>query len=163
MKKFDVVAESNQTIFEDVLIASGLDNYINVVVLSNSKLRTSPDGLCCKVVIINQVAQSAADAMQTKKQAHAAIIVNEDLFDRLDEKTQKFVAENIVAQISFDDENDRVLNSKPDFQFGTGMIRKHGFEYLESILLAIQSVQQSMDEEAQEKKEAKTKKRKSTL
>lgn len=83
------------------------------------------------------------------------VALYEELFDRVDEQTQDYWIESLLTQISYDDEKDKVVLTKPEINMSHGMYLKYGPVAAQKEELAFLTIQQIGDEKQREKEEKK--------
>ena len=91
------------------------------------------------------------------------LAVNEELFDTLDDQTVTILIESLLSQISYDEEKDKVIISKPEINVGLGMLHKYkevAVQKIEAAYYGLQLIEQKKKEEKEMKKSLRTKKQK---
>lgn len=91
------------------------------------------------------------------------LAVNEELFDTLDDQTVTILIESLLSQISYDEEKDKVIISKPEINVGLGMLHKYkevAVQKIEAAYYGLQQIEQKKKEEKEMKKSLRTKKQK---
>jgi len=90
------------------------------------------------------------------------VALYEDLFidnktgeNRVDEETQNYWIEALLSQISYDNEKDKVVITKPDINISSGMYHKYKNVAVQKEELAILTLQQMADQKKKEKEEKK--------
>jgi len=84
-----------------------------------------------------------------------AIALYEEAFLLVDDQTQNIWIENLISQISYNEEKEKVVITKPELQVGIGMYHKYGNIAVQKAELALMTIQQI---EAAKKAVAKPKK-----
>jgi hypothetical protein len=87
-----------------------------------------------------------------------AVALYEDAFLCVDDQTQNLWIEGLLAQISYDEEKEKVTITKPELQMSLGMYRKYGNVATQKYELALMTVQQ-LNEKSKAEKESKKKKK----
>lgn len=121
MAKFEDVFDDTQTLFTSLLLNANLAQVVTVKLLTDNKQKD-----IYKVVKANDLVRHMTDN-------DVVIILNENIFDQLPEDQKKIIAEEAIASISFDFENDKLALAKPDLTTFSGIISKYSLEkYLET-------------------------------
>lgn len=147
-------AESNQAIFDDRFGQTSLHQVITFTVLHNPKLKLNPLGLCGKVYKTSDIVKQAV-IEEFSKMPDFIIVINEEVFDRLDYNSQILLADKLFAQMGFDFEKDQTQLIAPDVQEYSGILKKYNFSDLEALKLSIESIYEKMEEEASSDKPKK--------
>jgi len=131
MAKLVQVNEDTQKVFDGLIDNLDLEKFnVNIVVLANDNLKQ-----------IGKVAK-ASDVIKALSDKDVVIIVNEEVFDKLDPKDKHMVADSLLTGVAYNSEKDSVVLTKPDFNFHVGIIRKYSPEVClrvnEIVALAIQ-------------------------
>lgn len=82
------------------------------------------------------------------------IAINERLFELLDDQSQNVLIESLLAQVSYDDEKNKIVITKPELNVGLGMYHKYKEIAVQKLELAYYTLQQ-MEQKRKEEKEAK--------
>jgi hypothetical protein len=156
---FNQASEYNIALFDSALSQSSLGRVISVGILSSDKVKLNPSGLCGKVYRTNDVVKQA---IQSKFSGvpDFVIVINEEIFDRLEESQQHIIVDKLLAQLGFDYEKGNTSLIAPDIQEFSGILKKYNFNELEALKLYVESLYESRNEQEQEQKESKKKKRK---
>lgn len=91
------------------------------------------------------------------------IALYEEAFLCVDDQTQNLWIEGLLSQISYDDEKDKVIITKPEIQMSLGMYRKYGNIASQKYELALMTVQQIAEKTKQEKELLKKSKKKQEI
>lgn len=156
---FNQASEFNSAIFEEILSQSSLGQVISISILSSSKLKMNPCGLCGKVYRTSDVVKQAISD-KFSGVPDFVIVINEDVFDRLDITQQKIVADKLIAQLGFDYEKGTTTIIAPDVQEFSGILKKYNFNDLESLKLYVESTYEKLEEESEDAKPKKKRKKK---
>lgn len=141
MAKFEEPFEDTQNLFNQVIDAAGLSNYINITVLADNKAKE-----IFKVVKAN-------DLLKFRTGDDVVIVLNEKIFDQLIPAQQRIVAEEALASIGYDTENDKLVISKPDFIAHSGILQKHTYPVIEVVRESIKTLYQAESQEEEEGKQ----------
>lgn len=87
-----------------------------------------------------------------------AIALYEEAFDLVDEPTQNFWIESLLAQVSFDYEKEKVVITKPEINIPLGIYYKYKDIAAQKAELAIHTIEQIQDKEKEEKERKKAEK-----
>lgn len=87
-----------------------------------------------------------------------AVALYEDAFLCVDDQTQNLWIEGLLSQISYDEEKEKVIITKPELQMSLGMYRKYGNVATQKYELALMTVQQLAEKTKAEKDTKKKKK-----
>lgn len=107
-----------------------------------------------KVSKANEVTEIISD-----KENLIVVIVYENAFDRVDEKTQAMWVRMALDCISYDMEKDKISLSTPTITVPLGFYQKYGNVAVQNAELALLTIQQIEDEEKQRKLEEKANKK----
>lgn len=156
---FNQASDYTVALFENALGQTSLDRVISIAVLSSNKVKLNPSGLCGKVYRTNDVIKQA---IQSKFSGvpDFVIVVNEDIFDVLDESQQRIVVDKLLAQLGFDFEKGNSTLISPDIQEFSGILKKYNFNDLEALKLYVESLYQKRDEDEAAEKSTKRKRKK---
>jgi hypothetical protein len=128
MAKYTEVSEFNADIFQTQVEEADLHRYLNVKVLADDRQKT-----IFKVIKANPLVKHMTNE-------DVIIIINEKIFDGLEDNQKRLVADEAVTYFSFDSEKDRLVMHQPDLTTFRGVIRKYTFEVYEALVESIQSL-----------------------
>jgi hypothetical protein len=128
MAKYTTIYDENDNIFKDVIAIADLERLVNVKILANNTQKEIG-----KVIKTN-------DLVRFMTKQDVVIIINETIYDQLEEKQKRLVADELVTWISYDTERDRVVITKPDITTFSGILRKYTFEVYERLYETIKSL-----------------------
>jgi len=148
MAKYEEPFEDTQNLFNEIISDAGLENFLNITLLSNDKAKD-----IFKITKANEL-------LKFRTGDDVIIVLNEKIFGLLSENQQRITVEEAVANISFDSENDKVVITQPDFTAHSGILRKHGFEVINVVRESIKSLYQA---EKEREDESKSSTRKATV
>jgi hypothetical protein len=140
MAKYEEVFEDTKELFEGLVTSYNLDNYINIKYLSSTKLKE-----------VGQ-AVKASDLVKYETKNDVYIVINEKVFDQLDEEQRLIMAEHIIAGISFNTEKDKLEMRKPDILAHSGVLKKYGvdkFLQVNEIVKLMFQQEKDVEEDAQ--------------
>lgn len=143
MAKFFETSQDVLEFVEGKFAETGLDNYVQLKVISVSKQA--------------QVFKVAKASSMVEFLGHlddaVVISVYEEVFDRLDEKSRELLTEDAIAQISYDNEKDKLIVTQPQISVTVGGRRKFGEPLIDAEETAIHLIA-SIEEEEKERKAA---------
>lgn len=141
MAKYEHPFTDTQEIFDKAIDATGLQNYMHITVLTNNKAKD--------LFKVNK----ANELLKFRSGDDVIIVLNEKIFEQLTDEQKEVVAEQAIAYLSYDTENDKLVMTKPDFIEHTGILAKYGFEFVnvlkESITTLFQVEKQAEEEDVQ--------------
>jgi hypothetical protein len=145
MTKYFELNEENQEIFDTIWEENGMFNYIDLKLLGVPKAKE-----------LIKVQKTNAQAEYLGKCPDSIICtVYEQAFDRLDEKGKKMLAEDALAQVSYDFEKDKINVGVPQIVITVGGRAKYGEELLNYAETGVLAIQQIAEEEAEKKAAAR--------
>ena len=140
MAKFYTPHPDIQSIFDEVIVAAGLDQYLTITVISNNKAKD--------LYKVNK----ANDLLKYRSGDDIIIVLNEQIFEKIPAAQQLIIAEEAISFISFDPENDKTSISQPDFTAHTGVLQKYGFETIQNVRVLVKALYQAEKEAEDEAK-----------
>lgn len=96
----------------------------------------------------------------TGDESLVAVALYEDAFNRVDDETKDFWIINLLSQISYDSEKDKIVITKPELQVPLGMYRQFGNIAVQKTELQLLTLAQIEEEEKERKANSKKKKKK---
>jgi len=144
MTKFEKVTEETQELFSKLVSDYMLDNYVNIELLSSPSSKQ-----ITKVVKAN-------DITKHKTNVDVFVLINENVFDKLEDDDRLIMAEHTIAGISYNTEKDKLELRNPDIVGHSGVLKKYGNdEFLRVNELVNLIFQQEKDKENDKKKSKK--------
>jgi hypothetical protein len=144
MSKFTEVSNETQKIFDQVIEAASIEHMMTIKILGSNRIKII--GKVCK----------ATDIVKYMTDNDVIIVVNEHLFDMLDNIQQHMIADELVTAISYNNVTGDPIITKPDVITFSGIINKYGAEPLlrvhEIIRLAIQQEKDAVKEKKDKSK-----------
>jgi hypothetical protein len=116
MAKFEQPFEDTKAIFDGVIVNSDLDRYVTIEVLVNNRQKE-----IYKPIKTN-------DLTKYKTGIDVFLVINEKVFDQLNEVQKVIIADEALSGIHYDTEKDKLVVSKTDFTTYSGILRKYGAE-----------------------------------
>jgi hypothetical protein len=148
MAKYEEPFEDTQAIFDTVIDNAGLKDVVNISVLSNNRAK--------EIFKVNK----ASDLLKYRTGDDVYIIINEKVFEQLTDEQKMIVAEEAVAYVAYDFENDKLVITPPDFSAHSGILRKHNYPIIEVLRESIKTIYQA-EKDTEEENKNTTKKGKS--
>lgn len=145
MAKFDEPFEDTQALFSQVISDAGLDQFINITLLTNNKAK--------EIFKINK----ANELLKYRTNDDVIIVLNEKIFEQLTDDQKRIIVEEAIAYISYDSENDKVVITAPDFIAHSGILRKHTFDTIDVVRESVKSLYQA-EKQAEDETKATTEK-----
>jgi hypothetical protein len=154
MAKFVKASEDIQELVQKVAEERDLDNYIDFETIHFGKLKE----------VISVMKASASAEYLSNREDLVLVMIREDVFDKVDEKTKMMWIRMGLDQVAYDSEKDKVVIGAPSITVPVGFYEKYKDEAVKAALLAKYTIAQIEDEEkekkAQEKANKKGKKKK---
>lgn len=126
----------------------GIGTYVNV----------EPIALKSKKEIGCVVKGNELVSLFTNDDSIVCVCLNENALQRVDEQTQEIWIRSLIDQIEYDIDKDRINIKKPELQIPISLYHKFGDIAVNKMELAILTLQQIADEEAEMKANSKKKK-----
>ena len=145
MAKFEEPHEETKTLYDQAILQTNLDNFINITVLVDNKAK--------KIFKVNK----ASDLLRHRTGDDVIIVINEKFIDLLEAPQRAIVVEESLAGISYNTETLSLTINKPDVETFSGILRKHTFTTWNTIRESIKALYQAEKDEADKKKNTKTK------
>ena len=150
MTKFVKASEDMQELVEKVAEERDLNNYIDFETIHFGKL---------KEVITVMKASASAEYLSNREDL-VLVMIREDVFDKVDEKTKLMWIRMGLDQVSYDTEKDKVVIGVPSITIPIGFCEKYKDEAVNAALLAKHTIAQIEDELKEKKNQEKSKKNK---
>ncbi len=128
MAKFEEPFEDTQDLYNEVIKAAGLDQYVNITILVNNKAK--------EIFKINK----ANDLLKHRTGDDIIIVLNEKIFEGLTDEQRRIVVEESLASIHYDMENDKLVITKPDVVTFSGVLSKHTFDKWDALRESIKTL-----------------------
>lgn len=145
MAKFEEPFEDTQDLYDEVIKAAGLDQYVNITILVNNKSK--------ELFKINK----ANELLKYRTGDDIIIVLNEKIFEGLTDEQRRIVVEESLASIHYDMENDKLVITKPDVVTFSGVLSKHTFEKWDALRESIKTLYAAEKQAEDEAANAKTK------
>lgn len=143
--KFGEISEDVKEVLDEVIDKTGLFNYMNIYYYSVDKQKT-----VLKASKLNPLAETVA-----RKPDTVVITVREAIFECLNPNQQKMLVEDMVNQILFDNEKNKIAIEAPAIAMTASGWRKYGKELADTYELCLLTAQQIEEKEKEAKEMAK--------
>jgi Putative phage metallopeptidase len=125
MAKFQTVFEDTNELFFNFIKKIDSLNDVNISILANNSLK-----------VVGKVVK-ATDLLHHMTQVDIIILLNETVFELLDDQQKAMVIEELVASIYYDFEKSKVTLVKPDVNTYSLLLRKFGYTEYERLVLTL--------------------------
>jgi hypothetical protein len=143
MAKYEEVFNDTQDLYTKLILNANLEN-INITILADNRAKK----------ITNTT--KANPLMKFRTGDDIIIVLNEKIFEQLPEAQQIIVAEESLGGIFYNDEKEAIEIKKEDFTAFSGVIRKYGFDTIETVRESVKSLYEVEKQAEDEVKNAKT-------
>ena len=148
MAKFEEVYEDTLKIFNRDIEDSHIPGFLKIKVLSNEGLKDSP----------GKVSKSA-DIVKFMTKYDIIIQINEPIFDQLGDNQKDYIIKDLLAQVHYDMDKEKLSINKPDVSTFSGVLRQYDIDTYMGIKDSIASLlEEKKIQEDLAKQSAKTKK-----
>jgi hypothetical protein len=113
MAKFEEVSNETQQLFQRIIDSSFIPRDCRIKLLSNEGVK-SEFGKVTK----------AQDIVKFMTNFDVVIQINEPIFDQLEDTQQEYIVKDLISQIHYDPDKDRVTINKPDITTFSGVLRQ---------------------------------------
>ena len=128
MSKYEESSSDINLVFNECLIKAGLNEVLNVKCLCDNRQKT----------IFKLQKSNPLLKFETNNDVY--IIVNEKVFDQLEDWQKHIVAEESIAGISFNFEKDKMEIRKGDRHTFSGLLRNCGYDKYDIICESIKTI-----------------------
>lgn len=128
MAKFEAPFEDVEQLFNEKIQTRNLDQFINIAIVVNNKAKE-----IFKVVKAN-------DLFKHRTGDDVIIILNQNIFDKLEDLHKHIVVEDALACIHYDTEKDKLIMTKPDVIAYSGVLSKFTFDTWNVVRESIKSL-----------------------
>ena len=143
MANYVEVLEETKKIFDERILAAGLDN-LDIKILANNDLK-----------IIGK-ASKANDIIKYMNSIDVIVVINEDIFDQLEEHQKLMKAEELLCGVSVDSETGKLTIKSGDVNTYSGFLRQRGYEAFEVMEESIKTLFNVKNNNGEESSEVKT-------
>ncbi len=116
MSRYHEVFEDHEELFTSFIKQIDSLQDLNIKILGCNKLKE-----ICKV-------SKASDILKHMTNEDIIILLNEEVFEKLEDEQKKIIVEEYVARIYFDAEKDKLTLIAPDFSTFSLLLLKYGAE-----------------------------------
>lgn len=113
MAKFEEVYEDTMTLFKRAIEDSSVPGFLRIKVLSNEGLKDCP----------GKVSKSQ-DIVKFMTNYDVIITINEPIFDQLADNQKQYIVKDLLAQIHYDMDKEKLSINKPDVSTFSGVLRE---------------------------------------
>ena len=113
MAKFEEVYEDTLSLFNKHIGESSIPSFLKVKILSNEGLKDLP----------GKVSKSQ-DIVKFMTNYDIIIQINEPIFDQLSDTQKDYIIKDLLAQVHYDMEKDKINILKPDVTTFSGVLRE---------------------------------------
>jgi len=145
MAKYEDVFEETQDLYNQVINQSTLGNSVNITILADNKAKD--------IFKVNK----ANDLLKFRTGDDIIIVLNEKIFDQLTPEQRLIVVEESLGSISWDNDKDRLVITKPDVVTFSGVLAKHTFATWDTLRESIKTLY-SAEKQAEDEAKAITEK-----
>jgi hypothetical protein len=128
MAKFEEVFEDTQKMFTDFINAIDNLREVNIKILAQNRLKEIG-----KVVKAN-------DLVRHMTNEDIIILLNEQIFEKLDDEQKLMIVEELIARVYFDAEKGKILIVNPDVNTFSLLLRKYGYDKYETLHESIKAL-----------------------
>lgn len=138
MAKFNEVYDDTQALFSNFINQIDSLSEVSVKILGNDRQKE-----ICKVLKAN-------DLLKHMTNEDAVIVINEKIFEQLEDEQKMMVVEEYVARLYFDSEKGKLSLINPDVNTFSLLLRKYGYDKYERLNESIKALySQEAEEEAE--------------
>jgi len=134
MAKFEEVYEDTLSLFQKHIDQTSIPRMVKIKILSNDSIKKE-FGKVSKV----------SDIVKFMTDYDVVIQINEPIFDQLEDKQKEYIVRDLLAQIVYDMEKDKISIVSPDITTFSGVLRNFDIDtYLsikESIITLLEQKQ----------------------
>ena len=138
MSRYEESSDDINLIFNQCLIKAGLNDVVNVKCLCDNRQKT----------IFKLQKSTPLVKFETNNDVY--IIINEKVFDQLEDWQKYMIAEESIAGISFNFEKDKMEIRKGDIQTFSGFLRNYGYDRYEVLYESVKTIYNKEQEEEAE-------------
>ena len=128
MAKYEEISSFNEEIFVDFVSGADLERVLNVKVLADNKQKS-----------IYKVSKA------TPREKHMTnedvfIILNEKIFDGLEDNQKRLIADEAITYIGYDFEKDKLKIDQPNRSMFSGILAKYTYPVCEQVYECVKSL-----------------------
>jgi len=141
MAKFEEVYEDTLTLFQKHIDQTSIPRMVKIKILSNDAIKKE----------FGKVSKTS-DIVKFMTDYDVVIQVNEPIFDQLEDKQKEYVVRDLLAQIAYDMEKDKISIVSHDITTFSGVLRNFDIDTYLSIKESIITLLEQKQIEADSKK-----------
>lgn len=138
MAKYEELFEDHAKLFTDFISQVDSLSDVNIKILGCANLKE-----ICKVVKAN-------DLLKHMTNEDIVILLNEHIFEQLEDSQKKMIVEENVAKVYYDIEKDKITLIQPDVHTFSLLLQKFGYPEYERLMVSIKTLYAQQQEEEQE-------------
>jgi hypothetical protein len=113
MAKFEEVYEDTMSLFNRLIGDSMIPSFLRIKVLSNEGLKDCPGKV-----------SKAQDIIKFMTNYDVIIQINEPIFDQLGDNQKEYIVKDLLAQVHYDMDKEKLSINKPDVSTFSGVLRQ---------------------------------------
>lgn len=139
MAKFEEVFEDTLELFQKHIDGSSIPKFLKIKILSNNSIKKDYG-----------VVKKSQDKWKFISDYDITIEINEPIFDQLEDTQKEYIVKDLLAQIVYDMDKDKVSIVKPDINTFSGVLRQYSIDTYLSIEESIKTLleQKQIEEDA---------------
>jgi hypothetical protein len=122
MAKFEEVYEDTLELFQKHINLTSIPRMVKIKILSNDSIKKE----------FGKVSK-ASEIVKFMTDYDVVIQINEPIFDQLEERQKEYVVKDLLAQICYDMEKDKISILSPDITTFSGVLRNYDIDTYLSI------------------------------
>jgi len=129
MAKFEEVYDDTLKLFNTHINNSGIPQFVNIKILSNNTIKD-----------YFGVVTKSQDMVKFMTDYDVIIQINEPIFDQLEDNQKDYIVKDLLAQVVYDIEKDKLTIVKPDITTFSGVLRQYDIDTYSGIKESIASL-----------------------
>ncbi len=129
MAKFEEVYDDTLKLFNTHINNSGIPQFVNIKILSNNTIKD-----------YFGVVTKSQDIVKFMTDYDVIIQINELIFDQLEDNQKDYIVKDLLAQVVYDIEKDKLTIVKPDITTFSGVLRQYDIDTYSGIKESIASL-----------------------
>lgn len=126
--KLDGVLKETEDLFKKVLDQTSIPKSINFELIASNNMKDVG-----KVVKANEI-------LKYMTEVDIIILLNENIFDRLEDEQKTMVLEELLAQVYWDADSGKIKLIKPDVNTFSLLIKKYGIDFYLAVKESVVSI-----------------------
>lgn len=131
--KLDGVLKDTEDLFKTVLDETSIPKSIKIELIASESMKEVG-----KVVKANEI-------LKYMTEVDVIVLINEEIFDRLEDDQKKMVLEELLAQIYWDNDSGKIKLIKPDVNTFSLLIKRYGIDFYLSVQETIISIKNELE------------------